>query len=146
MDAFVVQSLRRWQFRRGGQRPTKRPRFTWDRLYGMGLDQLMGTVRYPTQAALRRSSSSREPENGVHGLKGGHMETGWQQQPVPRHNPFMPTANIASQERELRARIANGSLHSKQGPPGRARAGIPNRSRCFQNCAAAQAIFHPSTE
>ena len=28
MDAFVVQSLRRWQYRRGGQRPTKRPIFS----------------------------------------------------------------------------------------------------------------------
>jgi RNA-directed DNA polymerase len=70
MDAFVVQSLRRWQYRRGGQRPTKRPMFTWNQLYGMGLHRLMGTVRYPTQATPRRSSLSRVPENGMHGLKG----------------------------------------------------------------------------
>ena len=79
MDGFVVQSLRRWQYRRGGQRPTKRPMFTWDQLQGMGLHRLMGTVRYPTQATPRRSSISRVPENGTHGLKGGCMETGWQQ-------------------------------------------------------------------
>jgi group II intron reverse transcriptase/maturase len=70
MDAFVVQSLRRWQLRRSGQRATKRPRFTWDQLYGMGLYRLMGTVQYPTQATPRRSSLSRVPENGTHGLKG----------------------------------------------------------------------------
>jgi len=70
MDAFVVQSLRRWQYRRGGQRPTRRPMFTWDQLYGMGLHRLMGTVKYPTQATPRRSSLSRVPENGTHGLKG----------------------------------------------------------------------------
>jgi hypothetical protein len=70
MDYFVIQSLRRWQYRRGGQRPAKRPKFTWDRLYGMGLHRLMGTVRYPTQASPRRSSLSRAPENGMHGLKG----------------------------------------------------------------------------
>jgi RNA-directed DNA polymerase len=70
MDGFVVQSLRRWQRRRGGQRPTKRPVFTWDQLYGMGLHRLMGTVQYPTQATPRRSSLSRVPENGMHGLKG----------------------------------------------------------------------------
>jgi hypothetical protein len=58
---------------RGGQRPTKRPPFTRQQLYGMGLHRLMGTVCYPTQAALRRSSVSRVPENGMHGLKGGHM-------------------------------------------------------------------------
>lgn len=70
MDGFVVYSLRRWQHRRGGQRPTRRPRFTWDQLCGMGLHRLMGTVKYPAQATPRRSSLSRVPENGTHGLKG----------------------------------------------------------------------------
>src|SRR5579862_4376951 len=71
MDYFVVKSLRRWQYRRGGQRPTKRPKFTWDQLYGMGLHRLMGTVQYPTQATQVRSSLSRVRENRTHGLKGG---------------------------------------------------------------------------
>jgi RNA-directed DNA polymerase len=53
-----------------GQRPTKRPPWTGDQLYGMGLHQLMGTVNYPAQATPRRSSLSRVPENGTHGLKG----------------------------------------------------------------------------
>jgi RNA-directed DNA polymerase len=70
MDSFVVMSLRRWQYRRGGQRPTKRVPFTGDQLYGMGLHKLMGTVKYPAQATPRRSSVSRVPENGMHGLKG----------------------------------------------------------------------------
>ena len=70
MDAYVVQSLRRWQYRRGGQRPTKRPMFTWDQLYGMGLHRLMGTVKYPAQATQVRSSLSRVRENRTHGLKG----------------------------------------------------------------------------
>jgi len=70
MDSFVMQSLRRWQYRRGGQRPTKRPLFTWTQLHGMGLHRLMGTVKYPSQATPRRSSLSRVPENGKHGLKG----------------------------------------------------------------------------
>jgi group II intron reverse transcriptase/maturase len=72
MDYFVVQSLHRWQYRRGGQRPTKRAPFTGDQLYGMGLHKLMGTVKYPAQATPRRSSLSRVPENGTHGLKGEH--------------------------------------------------------------------------
>jgi RNA-directed DNA polymerase len=70
MDGFVIQSLRRWQYRRGGQRPTRRALFTWDQLRGMGLYRLMGTVKYPAQATPRRSSLSRVPENGMHGLKG----------------------------------------------------------------------------
>jgi ubiquitin len=70
MDCFVVKRLRRWQYRRGGQRPTKRAPFTGDQLYGMGLHKLMGTVKYPAQATPRRSSLSRVPENGTHGLKG----------------------------------------------------------------------------
>lgn len=70
MDYFVVKSLRRWQYRRGGQRTTNRAPFTGDQLYGMGLHKLMGTVKYPAQATQRRSSLSRVPENGTHGLKG----------------------------------------------------------------------------
>ena len=70
MDGFVVKSLRRWQIRRGGQRATKRPPFSGDQLHGMGLYRLMGTVKYPTQATPRKSSLSRVPENGKHGLKG----------------------------------------------------------------------------
>jgi RNA-directed DNA polymerase len=70
MDRFVVKSLRRWQHRRGGQRPTRRPPFFSDQLYGMGLHQLQGTVKYPSQATPRKSSLSRVPENGMHGLKG----------------------------------------------------------------------------
>jgi len=70
MDYFVVTSLRRWQYRRGGQRPTKRAPFTGDQLYGMGLHKLMGTVKYPAQATPVRSSLSRVRENRTHGLKG----------------------------------------------------------------------------
>jgi group II intron reverse transcriptase/maturase len=70
MDGFVFKSLRRWQYRRGGQRATKREPFTGELLYGMGLHKLMGTVKYPAQATPRRSSVSRVPENGMHGLKG----------------------------------------------------------------------------
>jgi len=70
MDAFVIKSLRRWQCRRGGQRPTTREPYTGELLRGMGLHKLMGTVKYPAQATPRRSSVSRVPENGTHGLKG----------------------------------------------------------------------------
>jgi hypothetical protein len=76
MDYFVVKRVQRWQHRRGGQRPTKRPPLTSDQLYGLGLHRLMGTVHYPAQATPRRSSLSRVPENGTHGLKGDVMETG----------------------------------------------------------------------
>jgi group II intron reverse transcriptase/maturase len=71
MDGFVVRRIRRWQYRRGGQRPTKRAPYTGDQLYGMGLHKLMGTVKYPAQATPRRSSVSRVRENRTHGLKGG---------------------------------------------------------------------------
>ena len=73
MDSFVVHRFRRWQYRRGGQRATRRPLFTDQKLYGMGLHRLQGTVCYPAQATPRRSSVSRVPENGMHGLKGGYM-------------------------------------------------------------------------
>jgi hypothetical protein len=76
MDGFVYRSLSRWQFRRGGQRPTKRSHFSGEMLYGMGLHKLMGTVKYPAQATPGRSSVSRVRENRTHGLKGDSMETG----------------------------------------------------------------------
>jgi hypothetical protein len=76
MDSLVVKSLRRWQSRRGGQRPTKRPPFAGQQLYGMGRYRLQGTVPYPAHATPRRSSLSRVPENGMHGLKGDSMATG----------------------------------------------------------------------
>jgi RNA-directed DNA polymerase len=37
MDSFVVKRLHCWQYWRGGQRATKRPPFTCQQLYGMGL-------------------------------------------------------------------------------------------------------------
>jgi len=70
MDGYVVRSLRRWQYRRGGQRSTKRPPFSGEQLYGLGLYRLMGTVHYPAQATPVRSSLSRVRENCTHGLKG----------------------------------------------------------------------------
>jgi group II intron reverse transcriptase/maturase len=76
MDGFVVSRLHRWQHRRCGQRAAKRAPWTGDQLYGMGLHKMMGTVKYPAQATPRRSSLSRVPENGTHGLKGDYMETG----------------------------------------------------------------------
>jgi RNA-directed DNA polymerase len=56
MDSFVFTRLRRWQYRRGGQRTTKRAPFTGDQLFGMGLHRLMGTVKCPEQASAPRSS------------------------------------------------------------------------------------------
>jgi RNA-directed DNA polymerase len=56
MDSFVFTRLRRWQYRRGGQRTTKRAPFTGDQLFGMGLHRLMGTVKCRAQASAPRSS------------------------------------------------------------------------------------------
>jgi len=76
LDSFVYRRLRRWHFRRGGQRATRRPAWTSTQLYGMGLHRLQGTVRYPSQATSLRSSVSCVRENRTHSLKGGYMETG----------------------------------------------------------------------
>ena len=72
MDHFVVERIRRWQARRGGQRATNQKGWTNDQLYRMGLPRLRGRVCYPAQATPGRSSVSRVPENGKHGLKGGY--------------------------------------------------------------------------
>jgi Group II intron, maturase-specific domain len=76
LDGFVFRRMRRWQFRRGGQRVTSRRAWTGDQLHGMGLYRLRGTVCYPTQATSIRSSVSCVRENRTHSLKGGYMETG----------------------------------------------------------------------
>ena len=77
MDYFVVKSLRRRQYRRGGQRPAKRAPFTGNQLHGMGLHKLMGTVKYQAPATSVRSllspvreKLSRVRENRMRALKG----------------------------------------------------------------------------
>jgi retron-type reverse transcriptase len=70
MDSFVYMRLLRWMYRRGGQRKTRRVRWSPQQFWGMGLYRLRGTVRYPAQAASVRSSVSRVRENRTHGLKG----------------------------------------------------------------------------
>ena len=76
LDGFVFRRMRRWQYRRGGQRATRQKAWTGDQLYGMGLHRLQGTVCYPSQAMSLRSSLSCVRENRMHSLKGGYMETG----------------------------------------------------------------------
>jgi RNA-directed DNA polymerase len=76
IDDYVHERIGRWLWRRGGQRRRFRAR-CWPhaRLYALGLYRLRGTVRYPSQATVRRPSVSRVPEIGTHGLKGGPAVT-----------------------------------------------------------------------
>ena len=76
LDSFVFRRMTRWQYRRGGQRATHQKAWTRDQLTAMGLHQLQGSVRYPTQVASLRSSLSCVRENRMHSLKGSYMETG----------------------------------------------------------------------
>ena len=72
MDGYVHERVVRWLLRRGGQR-TRVCAKDWphERLYGLGLHRLQGTVAYPVQATQRRPSVSRMRENRTSGLKGG---------------------------------------------------------------------------
>lgn len=54
MDGFVVKRLRRRQYRRGGQRPTKRLPFTGDQLYGMGLAPADGYCEIPCASRTQK--------------------------------------------------------------------------------------------
>jgi RNA-directed DNA polymerase len=76
IDTYVHRRIMRWLWRRGGQRRRFRVRY-WPsaRLHAMGLYRLQGTVRYPSQAILRRPSVSRVPAIGTHGLTGGPAVT-----------------------------------------------------------------------
>lgn len=76
IDGFVFRSLRRWQFRRGGQRVTKRPLPTGDQLYGMGLHKLMGTVKYPAQATPPKIIAKPYAGKPHVRFERGSMETG----------------------------------------------------------------------
>ena len=70
LDSYVYRRLAQWMGRRGGQRCQRMEQWSHDRFVGMGLYRLRGTVKYPAQAAPRRSSLSRVQENCAHGLKG----------------------------------------------------------------------------
>ena len=51
LDEYVYGRLSRWLYRRGGQRTQAQlERWPRERLHGMGLHRLRGTVRYPAQA------------------------------------------------------------------------------------------------
>ena len=77
VDDYVYHRVQRWQWRRGGQRTRYRfDRWPRGRLYEMGLQRLMGSVRYPQAAtscmhSQKNSSVGCVPENGTHSLKGG---------------------------------------------------------------------------
>jgi group II intron reverse transcriptase/maturase len=72
IDSYVYTRVLRWLKRRGGQRSglwyVKWPK---ERLYGLGLHKLQGTVCYPASASPRRPMVSRVREIRTHGLKGG---------------------------------------------------------------------------
>ncbi len=72
IDTYVDERLRRWHWRRGGQR-ARHASLAWSRArhHGLGLYRLRGTVRYPVQATPIRPSLSRVQETCTHGLKGG---------------------------------------------------------------------------
>jgi group II intron reverse transcriptase/maturase len=72
IDEYVYERLRRWHWRRGGQRARVRhEEWPRTRYHAMGLHRLRTTVRYPAQATAPRPSVSRVRETRMHGLKGG---------------------------------------------------------------------------
>ena len=72
IDDYVHWRITRWMWRRGGQRRRSRSsKWPHERLHGMGLHRLRGTVEYPSNATPRRPSVSRVRENRTHGLRGG---------------------------------------------------------------------------
>jgi len=75
LDKYVGDRIRRWLWRRGGQRTKVRwDRWPLSRLHEMGLHRLQGTVRYPANATPPRPSASRVREIRTHDLKGVPMK------------------------------------------------------------------------
>ena len=76
LDGYVHDRIKRWLWRRGGQRVRFRAsKWPHTRLVAMGLYQMRTRVRYPAQATPIRSSASRVRETRTHGLKGGPVRT-----------------------------------------------------------------------
>lgn len=73
MDLYAVKRVKRWLWRRGGQRTRYNPmRWPIRRVYEeLGLHRLSTSRVYPTDAAPRRPSESRVRENRKHGSNGG---------------------------------------------------------------------------
>lgn len=72
VDEYVYERLRRWHWRRGGQRARHRiDQWPRSRYHEMGLYRLRGTVRYPVHATPVRPSVSRMRETCTSGLRGG---------------------------------------------------------------------------
>jgi RNA-directed DNA polymerase len=82
VDHYVRARIVGWLLRRSGQRSRCCDR-NWhsSRLHAVGLHRLSGSVLYTTQAIPRRSSASRVPEIGRHGLNGGPTVTASQGRP-----------------------------------------------------------------
>jgi group II intron reverse transcriptase/maturase len=73
LDLYVAKRIKRWMWRKGGQR-TRFWYSKWPirRLQGeLGLHRLSNSTVYLTEAAPRRSLESRVRENRKHGLNGG---------------------------------------------------------------------------
>jgi hypothetical protein len=76
MDTFVVLSLRGCSIGGVDNEPRSAHLSPANSFTEWAYIRLQDTVQYPTQATPRRSSLSRVPENGEHGLKGDAMEPG----------------------------------------------------------------------
>jgi group II intron reverse transcriptase/maturase len=71
LDSYVWERFTQWQWRRGGQRTQYRQsRWPQERLYGLGLHRLQGTVKYPVHATPRTLQVSCVREIRTHSLKG----------------------------------------------------------------------------
>lgn len=76
LDLYVAKRVKRWMWRRGGQR-TRFWAGKWpiQRLHQeLGLHRLSGTFVYLSEAAPRRPLESRVRENRKHGLNGGFQK------------------------------------------------------------------------
>ena len=79
MDSFVHLRLKRWLYRRGGQRAQRSTEWTSQSFWNMGLHKLQGTVRYPSQATPPKIIGKPYAGKPHVRFERGLMETGQQQ-------------------------------------------------------------------
>ena len=76
MDGFVYRRLTRWLYRRGGQRPGRKIKWTSQGFWDLGLFKLRGTVRYPQPATPSKIIGKPYAGKPHVRFERGYMETG----------------------------------------------------------------------
>ena len=107
VDAYVIEKLRRWQHRRGGQRIAKRPGFTWRSVGGHGPAQIARHREVP-----RASHTKKIIVKPCAGKRHARFERGtWKRAGVSQHRAK------SYQRPETASTVPRAALRRRDHPP-----------------------------